>query len=356
MSMDLYIYNQDIELQGVLDGYSSLRWRRRFFESGEFELHCKASAANIALLREGNIIHRLDRQEAGIIEGITIATANAGGEEITVTGRMGSSMLERRIIMPTINFTGAVESAMRKAVSDNAVAARPLPHLALGEFIELTPTCTFQSRGKSVLALCTSLGTASGLGFRVRLDIPGRLWLFEVYQGADRSVTQSAGPYVLFSDEFGNISEPKYTLNTTNYANYAYVAGEGDGSARTIIEVDQTGGEPRRELWVDARDLQRDAENSETEPSYIARLQQRGLEKLAEAARAESFEAAAVSTDNFEYLIDWDLGDIVSFEKWGLRLDRRITEVEEVDENGVFTVTPVCGTPLPETLDLGSDY
>jgi len=45
----------------------------------------------------------------------------------------------------------------------------------------------------------------------------------------------------------------------------------------------------------------------------------------------------------------------VSFEKWELRLDQRITEVEEVYENGVETITPVCGTPLPETLNLGSD-
>ena len=82
---------------------------------------------------------------------------------------------------------------------------------------------------------------------------------------------------------------------------------------------------------------------------------QRGTEKLAEAARVENFSAAAVDTANFEYLTDWNLGDIVSFEKWNILLNQRITEVEEIYENGIETVTPVCGTPLPETLDLGSD-
>ena len=342
--MDLYILSPDINQLGIIDGYSSLRWRRRFFEPGEFELHCKASAENLALLRPDNIIHRLDRKEAAIIEGVSVE-----GEEITATGRMGSSMLDRRIITPTINFSGKVEDAMRKIVTEN----RPPSNLALGSAAGLTPTATFQATGKGVLAVCTALARSAPLGFRCRLDVPDKQWVFEVYDGTDRSVTQHDRPYVLFSDEFRNIVNPKYELNTTGYANYAYVAGAGEGSARTIVTVDQTGGAARREIWVDARDLQQ-AEGQSLD-DYKAQLTQRGVEKLAEVARVENFSADAVDTANFAYLTDWDLGDIVSFEKWGIRLDQRITEIEEVDEGGVMTITPVCGNPLPETLDLGSD-
>jgi hypothetical protein len=350
--MDLYIYNPDIELQGVIDGYSSLRWRRRFFEPGEFELHCPATDYNIALLREDNIIHRLDREEAGIIEGIKISSTD-NGDEITVTGRMGSSMLDRRIVTPTINFSGTIEDAMRKIVSDNAITNRPLPHLVLGDAAGYTPTATGQVTYKTVLAALEALGKAAPLGFRARLDVPGKQWVFEVYDGTDRSITQTARPYVLFSREFGNIDSPEYTHDSTGYANYAYVGGEGEGSARTIITIDQTNGEKRRELWVDAKDLQK---GDLSDADYRAQLRQRGLEKLAEVARSESFSANAINTANFEYLMDWDLGDIVSFERWGIRLDQRITEVEEVDEGGVVTVTPTCGSPLPETLNLGDDY
>ena len=352
--MDLYILDPDINQLGIIDGCSSLRWRRRFFEPGEFELHCKASTENLTLLRPENIIHRLDRQEAAIIEGVTVEGTD-NGDEITVTGRMGPSMLDRRIITPTINFSGTVEDAMRKVVSDNAITARPLPHLALGDATGLTPTCTFQATGKGVLTVCSALAKAAPAGFRVRLDVPNRQWVFEVYGGVDRSVAQHNRPYVLFSNEYENIIGAEYTFNATGYANYAYVAGQGEGSARVIVTVDQTGGEPRRELWVDARDLQQDTEHNETLDAYKARLQQRGLEKLAETARVENFSADAVDTANFAYLTDWDLGDIVSFEKWGIRLDQRITEIEEVDEGGVMTITPVCGNPLPEALDLGSD-
>ena len=349
--MDLYIYNPKIEGLGVVDTFSSFRWRRKFFEPGEFELHCKASTENLTLLRPGNIIHRLDRKEAGKIEGIAI-NGTDNGDEISATGRFLSSQLVDRIITPTINFSGTTENAMRKIVSDNAITARPIDLLGLGALNGFTPVTSFQATGKNVLTTLTALAKSSNIGYRTRLDVPNKALIFETYQGTDKSVTQTARPYVLFSDRFNNIANPTYTLNGTAYKNYAYVAGEGEGIARIIVIVDRTNGEPRRELWVDARDLQK-GELSDTD--YKAQLTQRGLEKLAECAAVESFEADAVDTANFEYLTDWDLGDTVSFEKWGVLLNRRVTEVEEIYENGVKTVTPVCGNPLPETLDLGSD-
>lgn len=351
--MDLYIYNPDISLRGVVDGYRSLRWRRRYFEPGEIELHCPATADNIALLQPDSIIHRLDRDEAAIIEGTPIAETTDNGDEITVTGRMGSSMLDRRIVYPAITFSGTTEAAMRKVVSDNAITARPIPLLVLGTAGGYTSACSFQATGKGVLDVCEALGRASTLGFRCRLDVPGKQWIYEVYQGSDRSVIQTDLPYVIFSDEYGNINNPAYARDITGYKNFAYVAGAGDGSARIIVTVDQTGGEPRRELWVDARDIQQD--DGMTDTDYKALLIQRGQEKLAAAAKNESFSADAIDTANFEYLKDWNLGDIVSFSKWGILLNQRITEVEEVDEGGVVTVTPTCGSPLPETLDLGDD-
>lgn len=350
--MDLYIYSPDIVQAGVIDDYRSLRWRRQYFEPGEIELHCPATDENLAMLQQDYIIHRIDRSEAAIIESVNVDETD-DGDEITVKGRMASSMLDQRVVYPTLNFWGTAEAAMRRAVLDNAVNSRPIAHLAVGNPGGYFLPCAIQTTGKEVLAVLESIGRASMLGFRVRLDVPNTRWVFEVYSGVNRSVAQTTRPYVLFSDDFNNISKPAYAMSTTGYKNYAYVAGQGVAGDRVVVEVDQTGGAPRRELWVDARDLQQG--DGVSDADYQSQLSQRGIEKLAAAAKSESFSADAVNTENFEYLIDWDLGDIVSFEKWGLRLDQRVTEVEEVDEGGVFTVTPVCGSPLPEKLDLGSD-
>lgn len=346
------MYNAALEQQGVLDGFTSLRWRRRFFEPGEFELHAPANQDTLSLLTAGNILHRLDRQEAGIIESVRITSSSETGDEIEAAGRMASSLLSRRVIQPAVSFSGTVEDAMRKIVADNAISSRPIDFLTLGESGGFAPLCSFQTSGKNLLTVLKALGKSAPLGFRLRPDVQNRKWVFEVYSGADRTVAQTFNPYILFSDGFSNISGSSYTLDTTGFCNFAYVcAAEEDGTV-VLAEADLTNGEPRRELWVDAGDLQK---GSLTDEEYREQLRQRGIQSLAEAAKAENFEASAVDTENFRYRTDWDLGDIISFEKWGLRLDQRVTEVEEVYENGTATITPVCGTPLPETLDLGSE-
>ena len=35
----LNVYDRDLNFLGVIDSYSSLRWRRKYFEAGEFELN-----------------------------------------------------------------------------------------------------------------------------------------------------------------------------------------------------------------------------------------------------------------------------------------------------------------------------
>lgn len=136
-----------------------------------------------------------------------------------------------------------------------------------------------------------------------------------------------------------------------NYKNYAIVCGAGEGLDRTIVEVDRTSGEDRRELLVDARDL---SQGEQTEDEYKAILTQRGHDKLDEHNRIQSFEAGIKSSSQFRYTEDWNLGDIVTGRQteWGVSMDQRVTEVEEIYENDTMTVVPTLGTPAPETYNL----
>lgn len=71
----------------------------------------------------------------------------------------------------------------------------------------------------------------------------------------------------------------------------------------------------RRELWVDARDLQsdRDGENPMTPEEYAAALVTRGREKLAENQLVKSF-STALRTQGATYQLgrDFRLGDRVT--------------------------------------------
>lgn len=71
----------------------------------------------------------------------------------------------------------------------------------------------------------------------------------------------------------------------------------------------------RRELWVDARDLQSDADpdNPMTREEYTAVLTGRGREKMAEHRLVQSF-GATVRTRNATYELgkDFQLGDTIT--------------------------------------------
>lgn len=343
--MDLYIYNA-LGLLGVVDYASSVRWRRRYFEPGEFEIHVDASAEMLSLLATGNLICRDGREEVGIIEAHEIKDG-----DLSVTGRFLSSVLDRAIVSRTYTFTGTCEAAMLALVAEGTRVCANLSADAAQGYTEPVNT---QVTYKNLLTVEKKLSRASNLGFRVVRTNAGD-WKFQVYKGVDRTMSQSDRPFVVFSDEFANLSNPKYIDDCTDFKNFAYVGGEGDGADRIVVTVDQTEGGERREIFVDAKDLQQGDLSLDT---YKDMLRQRGKERLVECSRKSSFEGDGESVGNFAYLTDWDLGDLVTvqYKEYGLTSDLRVTEVEEVFEDGVETITPTFGSPLSETLDLGDDY
>lgn len=344
--MDLYIYDRATGLQGVADATTSVRWRRKYQEPGEVEIHMPATRENVELMAEGRIIKRLDQDDAAIIEGIEIEE-----NDLAITGRMLSAMLERAILSKRYTMRMTTERAMKTVIAEGI---RVVPEMVAEAVKGIGDTTVdMQATYKNLLTVETRLAKASGLGYRVKYS-PGEM-TFVVFEGTDRSVQQSERPVVIFSDEFGNLAAPKYTKTSIDYKNKAYVAGEGEGTARTVVIVDLSAGEEVRELFVDAKDITKDEGTTDTE--YTAMLRQRGLEKLAECPRVENFEGDGENVENFEYMIDWDLGDIVTvqYTRLGITMHERVTEVEEVYERGVATFTPVFGSPLPEKLNLGDD-
>lgn len=345
--MDLYIYDRTTGLRGIADATTSVRWRRKYQEPGEIEIHMPATVENIELMAEGRLIRRTDQADVAIIEGVEIDE-----QDLTITGHMLSNILARAILSKRYILNDTAEKDMLAMIPEGT---RVVPELvaAAAAGVGSSDKVEMQATYKNLLTAEERLAKASGLGFRVLYE-PG-VMTFEVFEGVDRSVRQDTRPVVIFSDEFGNLAAPKYTKTSIDYKNKAYVAGEGEGTARTVVIIDLSAGEEVRELFVDAKDITKDEGTTDTE--YTAMLRQRGLEKLAECPRVENFEGDGENVENFEYMIDWDLGDIVTvqYTRLGITMHERVTEVEEVYERGVATFTPVFGSPLPEKLNLGDD-
>lgn len=341
----LSFYSPELVLCFDLGKYKSLRWRPMYDKPGEFELH--TSPHLFQLVERGQLILRADRPKETVrVEGVEIE-----GGALIITGRFLSCALADAGIRTQHNFDCPIEDAMRQLVEEEynrITRTLPMKLAAAGGF---PATIQCQVSLKNLLTVLQAMAKAGGLGFRVYADPEEQALYFEIYEGVDRTEGQEDNARVTFSDVYFNIDKPHYTENEANYKNYAIVCGAGEGMNRTIVEVDRTNGEDRRELLVDARDL---SQGEQTAAQYAAVLTQRGNDKLDEHNRIQSFEAGIKSSSQFRYTVDWNLGDIITGKqtKWGVAMDQRVTEVEEVYESDAITVTPTLGTPAPETYNL----
>ena len=103
--------------------------------------------------------------------------------------------------------------------------------------------------------------------------------------------------------------------------------------------------------YVDASSVTPDGK---TDSAYRDELKTQCGWALFDHIKTENFTGTATDVENFVYTEDWDLGDKVTTgdSTIGKTLTERVTEVEEIYENGGVTVYPVTGKTKSETLDL----
>jgi hypothetical protein len=255
--------------------------------------------------------------------------------------------MDRRITGATKTYSGLVEVIMRTMLSEDTVA---IPRVELGELQGLDAEVSFQATYKNLLVYEEKLAKSASYGFRFRPDFNTKKIVFEVYTGTDKSMSQGVNNRVIFSEMYENLNSAVYTENTQLYKTKVLVGGQGEGSSRTIVTVGGGTGLDLREDFLNATDISPD---DLTTAQYRAALIQRGNDYLEENCYSKSLEYETEPSVNFTYKQDYDLGDIVTVKKnsWDIAVDMRITELQEIYENGLMKVAPTLGNPLPETIN-----
>lgn len=370
--MELYIFNRDLELQGIIDNFTSLRWIRKFHTTGEFELYCNLDNNKLNLLKKDNIIYKKGDYEAGYIETRRLKIDTTGQEILIVNGKFLTNYYDRRINWSRVNFNGKTENLIRQLINDNCInpsnSNRKINNLELGKLNNFEDEINYQNSFGNLLECLGNISNTSNIGFRNRLDYKNKKIIFETYKGVDRAVNNGTIAPCIFSRNFENILEQEYFESINNYKNTVLVAGCGEGKDRKIINIENNfGGLNRYEMYVDARDLQ-DTKQVKKESSegsitmedvpisieeYNKLLIQRGKEKLEECKEIKTFESKVNTQGNNVYKKDYDLGDIVTVvdKKWDIRIDTRITEIEEVYENENVSIIPIFGNNIPTLID-----
>ncbi|MDE7424989.1 MAG: siphovirus ReqiPepy6 Gp37-like family protein [Lachnospiraceae bacterium] len=360
------IDNDVFEQLGDISQYTSLIWPDNFNGYAIFELWAPITIDNAKLLKQGNVIWT-GGENAAVIEIVKAIVDENGNKELDVKGRTLEKYLTDRIIWGAYTSKGYTSTIMYDLVDKNCINPddlnRKIPWLENSEDAKVGKDVSqYQKTGGEVYEALVSLATDSDIGFSVLFDPRNKKLIFEVRAGIDRTYDNPDGnDPVVFSTDLEDILSSSYYSNDEDKKTTAMIQGEDKGAARKTVFVGETEskGFNRRELYVDARDLQSEiyGENGETtvltEEQYLSTLTQRGNEKLAECVITETFEAQIRQFGDVQYEFgkDYAKGDKVSVidKQLGVQVSARITEVEE-DFDSEYNLILTFGYSYPTML------
>ncbi len=248
-----------VEIDGLThQQYTSLIWHEKMYDVGRFQIS--------GLTRiPGAVYFKDDRfAELGIIEIDEIE------RDYTYAGRMMKAKLANKVIHYPQNFYNKKCTEITKSLVETYT-----PYPVENSTIPAANIPTLQVTGDNLLTFTTTLLAAELIGGRLEYDRATKTNTFIFLDVQD--FTETKPP---LSVDFKNIERlPYYQRDSEFYKNFAYVAGEGEGTSRIVAEVDhRIGGEEKREIYVDARTLRKE---ELTDAQYLEVLREKGREELA---------------------------------------------------------------------------
>lgn len=320
--MKIKIYDKDLNSVLFIDGqFVSCLWSEGYNTIGSFCLELIDTAEYRKKIREDFYAGRTDRDTLMVIK--TVEFRNG---RIIASGKQATAVLDDVAMIGTIQAGSNIDTSVKNAYN-GSTKFRGLNFAETDKGIK----STHQISNASFWDVCSTLCADTDLGIRVKRSPSGLL--AEFYKPEEN-------PNLVFSKQYGNLSEPKITLSTEGAKNYAIVFGQGEGANRTYTTVDMTDGQDRRELVVDAKDLQMD--DGETTENYLKRLESRGIEKLLEHQNVFSCSFVPSGKD---FGVRYDLGDVltVNLGEYGLKLKSRVAKFTQKSQKNKTETTVEVG-------------
>ena len=350
---------------GEVNQYDSLIWPDKFNGYASFELWAPITEENSEYFKKGNVLW-CGGDNAAVVEIVKSIIDDKGTKTFNVKGRTLEMILTTRIIWGTYNASNKhASTVMYDIVKQNCInptnTNRKIPYLECSEDKHIGDKISIQKTGDEVYATLNTIAASSDIGFNVLFRPKEKKLIFEVVAGVDRTIEQNEVDPVEFSTDLEDILSSSYYTNNQDEKNVAFVQGEGDGTSRIsqISGNNELKGFGRRELYIDARDIQSESVNEDgtttslTPAEYKAALTNRGDDKLSECEVTETFEAQirVFGDIQYEFGKDYRKGDKVTVRDRQLSVvvSARITEVEE-DFDDEYALVLTFGYSYPTIM------
>jgi len=325
-----------------VDDMTYFRFERSFQGIGTWDIKLPMTSKLLPRIRGANMIAYGPRR-AGLILSREYED-NDDNYGLTISGAELKGMTAKRIVIPP---AGSAYQSYSQAAPDYVIEQLLVQQLLLpinanrkvfGTIRPYTPGAeriSYDGRLSGLVDDITAITEAYQVGWYADIDQRGVVW--GLYRGVDRRVSSHGDSTVLLSASRDNIGQRSFS-EAYSVPNTAIVGGQGEGVNRHMITVnDDYVGLDRNEMFVDARDVEDDAE-----------LPQRGVEKLAEESESEVYSFGMANSSVKAYIAGtFDLGDQCTVRDndflAGQDLDGRLASVEEVYEDDVLKVQATIG-------------
>lgn len=244
-----------------------------------------------------------------------------------------TQLLKRRIIIPADGYETSdqednAETCIRNYVDEQAINPTDTDRVITGLSNDTNDgvgdTAAYSARYTILYTALARLAEQGNVDFGVIKDTNVGTFLLRVAEiwGTDRQVgnVDDNAP-TIFDITLNNMLIPILSKRGSNEVNHVYVGGQGQGTERTILEMEDSAAEAvspwnRSEAFVDARN----------ESSYYG-LVTRGQSYLNQNQANISLTFNIQQTEGTRWVRDWNLGDIITAKYGPYTFTKKIIEV-----------------------------
>lgn len=327
--------------------YINLQWIRRYYEPGQFMVQIPADQ----YVPGAEYVFNSSRPELGMIQKFEYEHRTTG-RLILLSGYFYEFKLNDKITYPRFRQSGNIETVARSIV-DKYKDDIPLLEFADANNPLLGESVAKQTTGDGLASALYSLLKTQQMSYACVYDYVNKKIRFKVWQGLDRTQTQTQNSFASFSEKLRNIQNEKITKDTTLSKNYAIVIGNGsyeEGRQVSVtVDLRANPSDYRRVVYIDKTAEIYDS-TKETLDAYKSRLIQAGKEDLQKKhASILNVSFDVVRNNGLRYMEDFDLGDKCDLliDDFQMAFQARLTEVREVFKHSVHEISLTFGDKVP---------